>query len=63
MNAAADSNLSTGAFAIACTIAASMESGTVSLSVLTCGTGSIECLAMIACILGPVNGGSPASIS
>ena len=44
-------------------IAWSTASGTLGRIRRTLGTGSISRLAMIACAVGPVNGGSPASIS
>ncbi|HEX3235911.1 MAG TPA: hypothetical protein VHR41_17080 [Gemmatimonadales bacterium] len=52
-----------GTLARALTIACSIPSGTVRLAVRRLGTGSSECRARITCAVGPVNGGSPASIS
>ena len=54
---------SAGSRASARPIAASTCIGTISLVSRTCGTGSVRTLAMIACALGPVWGGSPTSIS
>ena len=54
---------SAGTFASARISAPSAPEGTVLRTVRRLGTGSIECRAMIAAALVPVNGGVPASIS
>src|SRR5689334_11611437 len=54
---------SAGSFAMARTIAVSNALGTVCLTTRRLGTGSARCLAMTACVVGPVNGGSPINIS
>ena len=56
-------NRSAGSFASARPIAASTPEGIVGLSVAAEGAGAFITLASTACALGPVNGGSPTSIS
>src|SRR2546426_12739865 len=56
-------NRSAGTMASAWVIARSTASGTVARRVRSGGTGSREWRASTACTLGPVNGGSPTSIS
>ena len=56
-------NRSAGARANAFTIARSSGTGIVSRNRRADGTGSLKRLAMIAWLVGPVNGGSPVSIS
>jgi hypothetical protein len=57
------SNRSAGTFASARRTTASSVGVTVSRATLAEGGGWPNCLAMIACAVGPENGGSPASIS
>src|SRR2546425_7229271 len=60
--APAGANRSAGAFASALLTAFS-TAGDTWRTVLMCGMGSVKRLAMMACAVGPVYGGSPASIS
>ena len=62
-NASAVSNRSAGDLASACMMAASMWAGTPPRRSRTEGTGSPKHLAMMARVVAPVYGGSPASIS
>src|SRR5438093_11940228 len=62
-NSRAVANRSAGVLASARTMAPSTAGGTVSRTILSPGTGSIDLRAMIACGVGPPNGGAPASIS
>src|SRR2546426_4222526 len=62
-NSLAVANLSAGVLASARTMAPATAGGTVSRTILSPGTGSIDLRAMIACGVGPPNGGAPASIS
>jgi hypothetical protein len=61
-NSPAVAKRSAGTFASARVTAASTPGGTAR-TLPRCGTGSLNRLAMRACAVGPVNGGSPASIS
>src|SRR5262245_43738441 len=54
---------SAGADASALAIAASTDDGIWGRNTRTDGTGPVSCLAMTACGVGPLNGGSPVSIS
>jgi hypothetical protein len=60
---ATDANRSAGTFDNAFAMAASTLSGTVERTVRTCIAGSVSSLAMTACTVLPVMGGSPTSIS
>ncbi len=62
-NSSALPNRSAGALARAFMSARSRVSGTSGRVLHTEGDGSANCFIMIACGLGPVNGGRPASIS
>src|SRR5256885_1518453 len=55
-------NRSAGAFASALVTAASSD-GETWRTMPRCGIGSVKRLAMMACAVGPVYGGSPANIS
>ena len=63
LNSRAEPQRSAGSFCKAVRIAASAAGGTVGRLGRSIGTGSVSTLATIAWELGPVNGGSPASIS
>ena len=56
-------NRSAGVFSSACITASSTSSGIDERTTWRLGTTSIECRAMIAIELGPVNGGCPISTS
>ena len=60
---AAVAKRSAGTLARAFTTAHSRASGTVPRTLRTLRTGSVNCRAMMACGVGPVNGASPTSIS
>ena len=62
-NSSVVANRSAGTLASATSIARSTAGDTVSRTVRSGGTGELSRLAMIAWAVGPVNGGSPASIS
>ena len=62
-NAPADANRSAGTLASARMTACSTATGTVGRRRRTRGTGSVNRLAITAWAVGPVYGGSPASIS
>ncbi len=62
-NSAALPNRSAGTGASARRIAWSNSSGTLGRPRRTLGTGSVKRLPITACAVGPVKGGSPASIS
>ena len=62
-NASTDSNRSAATGARARATASSTAAGTLDRAWRTLGTSPLKRLAMMACALGPVNGGSPASIS
>jgi len=63
LNSCAEPQRSAGSFCSAVRIAASTAGGTVGRLGRSGGGCSVSTLATIACELGPVNGGSPASIS
>src|SRR6059058_5512976 len=62
-NAIGDAHRSAGTLASAFVNACSTPGGTAGRSRRTAGTGSTKHLVITACAVGPVNGGSPASIS
>ena len=62
-NAFGDAHRSAGTLASAFVNACSTPGGTAGRSRRTAGTGSTKHLVITACAVGPVNGGSPASIS
>ena len=62
-NSLAEPQRSAGSFCSAVRIAASTPGDTVGRLGRSAGTCSVSTFATIACELGPVNGGSPASIS
>ena len=62
-SSAADANRSAGTGASAFRIAASTASDTVGRTARTLGAGSVSRFTSIACVVAPVYGGSPASIS
>ena len=62
-NCPAVANRSAGTGASACRMASSTAGGTVGRTARTLGGGSVSRLATMAWAVGPVNGGSPASIS